>query len=160
MAVARSLFVSASCSALVLAALLVPVASHADSNGVPPIGGVWSGTFSDVYWDQTSAGSVKPKQKFKSKVDVTIAQSVDAFTITINFQDPFFVDSAVGISTLVLDGFGGNYHANAAMNGAISVTLSGVTNKGGTKLTFTGVGASSEFTHEVTIKLKKTAAAT
>jgi hypothetical protein len=41
------------------------------------------------------------------------------------------------------------------MNGTASVTLSGVTNKAGTKLTFTGVGASGDFTHEITIKLKK-----
>jgi hypothetical protein len=155
MAVARSLFVAVSCTALVLAALLVPGAVRADSNGVPPIGGVWSGKFSDTYWDQTSAGSVKPKQKFKSKVDVTIDQSVDAFSMTIDFQDPFFIDSSVGISQLILDGFGGNYHVSSSMSGAASVTLSGVANKSGTKLTLTGVGASSEFTHEITIKLKK-----
>jgi hypothetical protein len=155
MAVARSLFVSASCTALVVAALLIPVAARAASDGVPPIGGVWSGKFSDTYWDQTHLGSPKPKNKFSTKVDVTINQGVGDFSMTINFQDVLPIDASAGIGVLVLGGFVGNYHANASMNGTASVTLSGVTNKAGTKLTFTGVGASGDFTHEITIKLKK-----
>lgn len=155
MAVARSLFVGVSCAALLLAALLVPARAQAQSDGVPPIGGVWTGKLTDRYWDQTSDGSVKPKQKFKSDVDVTIDQDADELTITINFQNLFPIDSAVGVAQLILDGFGGNYHVNAAMAGAATVSLSGVANKKGTRLSLEGVAASTEFTHELKIKLKK-----
>src|SRR5258705_9096837 len=57
MAVARSLFVGISCAAL--AAFLLPGPARADSNGVPPVEGTWSGKLTDVYWDQTSAGSLR-----------------------------------------------------------------------------------------------------
>jgi len=158
MAVARSLFVGVSCAVLVLAAVSVPVAARADSNGVPPVGGVWSGKLTDTYWDQSSQGSVKPKQKFKTNVTVTIDEhgtNGEELTFTIVFTDLFPLDSSTGVAQLVLDGFGGNYHVNAAMDGAATVSLSGVANKKGTQLTLEGVGASSDFTHELKITLKK-----
>jgi hypothetical protein len=154
MAVARSLFVSVSCTALVLAALLAPRAARADSDGVPPIAGAWSGKLTDVYFDQTSDGSLKPKQKFKSNVTVIVAQATGQITMTINFQDPFPVDGSTGVSQFVLNGYVGNNHMNASMDGAASVTFSGVINKKGNSLTLEGFAASTEFTHELKIKLK------
>src|SRR5258706_4884028 len=155
MAVARSLFVGISCAALALAALTLPGAARADSNGVPPVEGTWSGKLTDVYWDQTSAGSLRPRQKFKSNVDVTIAQAVDQLTITINFVDPFPVNSGAFVSQLVLTGYGGNFHVSGAMSAGPSVTLSGEVNKKGTSLQLDGIAASTEFTHQLSIKLKK-----
>jgi hypothetical protein len=155
MTAARCFFVAALCAGLSLSALVAPDLARADSNGVPPLAGSWTGKLTDTYFDQTSGGSVHPKQHFKSKVGVVIAQVDDAVTITINFQDIFPVNSGAGVSTLVLDGFAGNYHVNAAMDAGPSVTLSGATNRSGSSLTLNGIVASTEFTHEITIKLKK-----
>jgi hypothetical protein len=138
----------------VSALVVVPGVARAQSNGVPPIQGNWTGKLTDVYWDQTSPGSVHPKKRFSSNVDVTISQAGDQVTLTINFQDLFPVNSAAGLAQLVLDGYAGNYHVNAAMGAGPSVTLSGWANKTGTRLTLNGVIASTEFTHEVVLKLK------
>jgi len=44
---------------------------------------------------------------------------------------------------------------NAAMDAGPAVTLSGIANKNGTRLTLNGVAASTEFTHEMVFKLTK-----
>lgn len=149
----RSLLVGSSCALVLVALVVAPNAARAASDGVPPIAGTWKGKLNDVYWDQTSLGSVHPKKKFKSNVDVTIAQTDDQVTITINFQDPFPLNSSAFISQVVLTGYAGNYHVNASMDAGPAMTLSGAANKKGTKLTLEGVAASTEFTHELVIKL-------
>jgi hypothetical protein len=137
-----------------LTLFLAPLA-HADSNGVPPIAGTWSGKVTSVYWDQTSDGSLKPKLKYKSKVTVTIAQTNDAVTLTVNFADPFPMNSGVSVSSVVLNGFGGNFHLSATMDADPAVALSGAANRKGTSLSLSGVAASTEFTHELKMTLKK-----
>lgn len=155
MSAIRLLLIRSLSVALFVSALsVVPSVARADSNGVPPIEGSWTGKLTDVYWDQTSPGSIRPKKKFNTKVDVAIAQTDGEVTLTINFQDPFPVNSGAFVSQLVLDGFDGNYHVSAAMSAGPSATLSGSVNKMGTSLTLKGVIASTEFTHEVTLKLK------
>lgn len=155
MAAARSLLVSVSCAALVLAAVVVPAPIHAQSNGVPPVDGLWSGTFKSTYWDQTSMAAVKPKLKFKSKVAVDIDQDADEITMTITFEDPFPVNRGISVSQLVLEGFAGNYHVSAGLGTEPVVSLSAQSNKKGTSLKLTGVAASSEFTHEIKFSLKR-----
>jgi hypothetical protein len=151
---ARLSLVLRSCVAIALAFFLAG-AARADSNGVVPLDGVWSGTVSGHYWNQSSDGSVKPKQKFKSKVDVTIDQDNDEITMTINFDENFPVNTAGGMAQLVLEGFGGNYHVGLKTGVSPFVSLSGDSNKKGTRLSLEGVVVSDEFTHELKIKLKK-----
>ena len=152
----------ASCFASVLLFSAAP-AAQAESDGVPLISGEWTGKVSSVYWDQTSGGAVHPKQKYKSKVDATIAQNgTGEIVITLSFDRIFPVDTAGGTSTLMLSGNVGNYHASGVSEsgpGIPAVTVSGTTNKKGTSLTLKGVAASDEFTQEIKIKLKRTAPA-
>jgi hypothetical protein len=146
-------------AARVLVALLVSTAvvAHADSNGVPPLAGSWTGKLTSTYWDQTSGGSVKPKLRYKAKVTVLIAQSNDQITLTISFpsSDGFPLTTNATLSSMSLSGFGGNYHMSASMESAPAITLSGTANKKGTSLKLTGAAASNELTHQITISLKK-----
>lgn len=142
-----------------LAAVLVPGRTLAESNAVPPIDGQWEGTLTSVYWDQTSAGSVRPKKKFKSNVDVDISQDPvhGDLTMVITF-DPnnlFPASSAASVSQLTLDGAGGNYHLNAATGAGPSVALSGSSDKNGSRLKLNGVSASTDITHELKLSLKR-----
>lgn len=149
--------VRSSCFALFVAlvtGLIAPALAHAQSNGVPPLDGAWSGKLTDHYWDQTSAGSVDPKQNFHSRVDVEVDQDADEIVLVINFDDDFPIGAA-SVGMITLEGFAGNYHVSAASSGAVTAALSGSSNKKGTRLTLKGVIASPDFTHEVTIKLKK-----
>ena len=146
------------CSLSSLFVLAAP-AARADSDGVPSISGSWSGKITSKYWDQTSTGAVHPKQKYKSKVAVTIDQAGAAIEMTLNFNQAFPVDTSSSLPSLVLTGFVGNYHVSAAEDSTAAlpaVAWSGTTNKKGTKLTLTGVAASTEFTQEIVVKLKKT----
>jgi len=155
MAVARSLCAGALCAALAVSSLVLPRAARADSNGVPPVDGAWVGKLVDIYWDQTSKGSVRPKQSFRTKVDADINQDGGDVTLTIVFDHPFPIDGASALAQIVLEGSAGNYHVNAGMSGVGSATFSGSTNRAGTTLVLTGFVASNDFTHQVTIKLKK-----
>lgn len=146
-------------AARVLVALLLctAVVAHAASDGVPPVAGTWVGKLSSVYWDQTSAGSIRPRLRYKTRVSVSIVQNQDAVTMTITFpQGDFPLTASSMLSQMTLNGFAGNYHLNAAMDSAPAITLSGTTNRRGTALTLTGVAASTELTHELRISLKKT----
>ena len=156
MAVARSLLVSVSCAALVLAAVVVPGVTQADSDGVPFIDGQWTGKLQSTYWDQTIEGSVKPKKKFKSDVIVDIDQDDDEITMTITFEDePFPASAGAPLPILILEGVSGNYHFNASMDGGPTVTLSGSSNKSAKNLKATGVSASNDYTHEIKLSLKR-----
>jgi len=155
LAVARSLCAGALGAAIALSSLVAPRAARADSNGVPPVDGTWSGKLVDVYWDQTSQGSVRPKQSFRTRVDVDINQDGGDITMTIVFNNPFPIDGVSALSQVVLEGSAGNYHVNAGMSGVGSATFSGSTNRTGTSLVLSGMFASNDFTHQITIKLKK-----
>lgn len=149
------------CSVGSLFVLTAPGAARAQSDGIPTIAGEWTGKVTSVYWDQTSDGPPKPKQKYKSKVDVSIDQKGGAILLTLNFDQDFPVDSAGGTSSAVLTGNVGNYHLSGILEsgpGLPAVALSGTSNKKGTKLTLTGVAASDEFTHQIKIKIKLIAA--
>jgi hypothetical protein len=139
--------------------MLVAPAARAQSDGVPTIAGAWSGKVTSVFWDQTNAGPPKPRNKYKSKVDVTITQGADgAIEMTLTFDDPFPVDTGTVQTTLTLTGFVGNYHLSAGEESTLTlpaVTLSGSSNKKAKNLSLTGVAASGEFTHELKIKLKR-----
>jgi hypothetical protein len=153
--VVRSLLV---CSAVCLFALAAPRA-RADSDAVPSVAGAWSGKITSVYWDQTNDSSVHPKKKYKSSVDVTITQVGPQIEMTLSFGEDFPVDASSVLSSLVLEGFVGNYHASAGEDPTLTlpaVLLSGTSNKKADRLTWTGTAASTEFTHQITIKLKKT----
>lgn len=151
----RRLLVCSFASLFVLAA----AAARAQSDGVPTIAGAWSGKVTSVYWDQTNAGPPKPKNKFKSKVDVTITQGADgAIEMTLTFDDPFPVDTGTVLTTLTLNGFVGNYHLSAGEEATLTlpaVALSGSSNKNAKNMSLTGVAASGEFTHELKIKLRR-----
>jgi hypothetical protein len=140
--------------------MLAAPSARAQSDGVPSLEGVWTGKATSVYWDQTNVSHANPKNKYKSKVNVTISQgALAAIELTITFAKAFPVSTGTTQTSLVLDGFVGNSHASAGEQATMSlpaVTLSGTINKKGTKLTLTGVAASTEFTHQITIKLKKT----
>ena len=84
------------------------------SDGVPMIAGEWTGKITSVYWNQTSAGAVRPKQKYKSKLDGSIDQKGGAILIGLTFDSLFPVDTGGGTSTVTLNGNVGNYHLGAA----------------------------------------------
>jgi len=148
-------------AARVLVALLLmsaAVAAHADSNGVVPLAGTWTGTFSSTYWDQTSGGSIKPKLRYKAKVTVLISETTGVITsMMISFPSPGFpmTSTPSWAPNLTLSGFSGNYHMSAALASSPAITLSGNSNKKGTSLKVDGVAATTEFTHEFKISLKK-----
>src|SRR5262245_54600113 len=147
------------CGVVSLFMLAVPDA-RADSDGVPTVGGEWTGKVTSVYWDQTNGGAARPKHKYKSKLDATIAQKGGAILITLDFDSIFPVDTGGGTATLTLTGNIGNYHLSGvaeAAPGIPAVALSGTSNKKGTKITLTGVAASGDFTHQIKIKIKRIA---
>jgi len=147
---------------LLVSALVVPAPSYAGgaltgSTGVPLIAGVWSGKLSSVYWDQTNAGSLKPKKKFKGAVTLTISQTVgsDALAATITYVDPLPIGDSVQTMVGTLSGNVGNFHLSLGDQGTtVTIALSGTVNKKGTAIELTGVAFSTDFTHQLTIKLK------
>ena len=149
----------AAAGVLVALALLSPaVVAHAQSNGVVPVAGSWTGTFSSTYWDQTSGGSIKPKLRYKAKVTVVITETNGTISsMVISFPAPGFPMSSTPsyAPTLTLSGFAGNYHMSAALDSTPAITLSGNSNKKGTSLKLDGVAATTEFTHEIKLSLKK-----
>jgi hypothetical protein len=148
----------AAARALVALLLFSAAVAHADSNGVVPIAGTWTGTLSSSYWDQTSGGSVRPKLRYKAKVTVVIAETNGTITsMIISFPNPGLPMTSTPsfAPQMTLSGFSGNYHTSAALDSNPAITLSGSTNKKGTSLKMTGVAATTDFTHELKISLRK-----
>ena len=157
MAVARSLFVGISCAALALAALSLPGAARADSNGAPNIGGTWRGTLTSKYWDQTSSALIHPKKSFKTKVTLTIVQTGDdpTLAVVIAYDDPFPVGDGTPLSVSALSGFVGNFHLSLVDADPVGFALSGEINGRATAISLAGIAATADLTHELRIKLKK-----
>lgn len=142
---------------LVLAVLLVGSVASAQSNGVPPIDGEWSGKIKGIYYDQTSAGALDPKQKFKDRVDVVIDQELGDIDVEITFENGLPSGTGIALLNADLDGTVGNYHLSIVQT-AISPAIvgSGKINKRGNRIVIRGIASSDDYTHEFTIKLKKT----
>lgn len=144
-------------SGLVLAcALLLPSVTIADSTGVPFISGTWRGTLKSKYFDQSVAGSLHPKNNFKTKVTVTIAQGAedDNLAALFTYDDalPTSANTSVGVSAL--NGFVGNSHLSLANTGP-AWALSGSVNGKANTIELDGVMATDSLTHEIHIHLKK-----
>lgn len=144
-------------SALVVLVLLFASVARADSDGVPFIEGSWSGKIKASYWDQTSQGSNHPKQRYKDKVDVTIDQGAGDFEMDIDFQDGLPTTNDTVLTSAVLEGFVGNGHLSVTRN-LVSPLLvgSGTVTRNGKRIKIRGVAATSDFTMEFQILLKKT----
>jgi len=136
--------------------LAVPSLTIADSTGVPFLAGTWRGSLKSSYWDQSVAGSLKPKKKFSTKLSVVIAQGAedDALAVTFSYDDPLPTSSSTTTTVNALSGFVGNFHLNLA-NTSPAFALSGSVNGKGTSITLTGVMGTDSLTHELKIKLKK-----
>ena len=146
------------CALLLAAALLAPGVTSADSNGAPNISGTWTGKLKSKYWDQTSSASTKPKLKYKSDVTVTIVQmddDPDLAVILVFDDDAFPAADDDDLELMALSGFVGNGHLNLSTGGAVTFALSGEVNKNADKIKLDGIAASSDFTHELEIKLKR-----
>lgn len=147
---------------LLVSALVVPSPGHAGgaltgSTGVPLVAGMWSGKLTSLYWDQTNAGSLKPKKKFKGAVTLMISQTVgsDALAATITYVDPLPIGDSAQTFVGTLSGTVGNFHLSLGDQGTtVTIALSGTVNKKGTAIQLTGVAFSTDFTHEVRLKLK------
>jgi hypothetical protein len=147
----RSLWVAL---ALLFASVSV---AHAQSNGVPPIDGEWRGKIKGIYYDQTSEGSLQPKQKYKDRVDVVIDQEVGDIDFDITFENGLPSGSGIAVLTAELDGTVGNYHLSIAQTvESPAIVGSGKINKKGNVIVIRGIAASDDYTHEFWIKLKKT----
>lgn len=148
-----ALFVSGMTLAAVLA---VPSLTIANSTGTPFLDGNWRGSLSSVYWDQSVAGSIKPKKKFKTKVTVHIAQGMedDNLAVTFTYDDALPTSASSADPVDALSGFVGNGHLNlSSMTPAFA--LSGSVNGKATSITLVGVMGTDSLTHELKIKLKK-----
>jgi len=138
------------------AALLLPSLTLADSTGVPFLAGSWHGDLKSDYFDQSVAGSLDPKNKFKTKVTMMIAQgeSSDELAVVLSFNDGLPTSSSTTVSVSAFNGFVGNFHLNLSGNSP-TTALSGKINKKGTSIELNGVIATDSVTHEVQIKLKR-----
>jgi hypothetical protein len=138
------------------AVLAVPSLTIADSTGTPFLDGDWAGSVKSVYWDQSVAGSIQPKKKFKTKISVHISQGMDSpeLAATFSYQDALPTSSTTSIMVSSLGGFVGNGHLNLT-NITPAWALSGSVNGKATSITITGVMGTDSLTHELTIKLKK-----
>ncbi|MFI5314529.1 MAG: hypothetical protein ACHQ6T_02430 [Myxococcota bacterium] len=160
MSATRLLLARSLCAAVLVSALVVPGVTRSapkGSTGTPVLAGTWMGKLTSVYWDQTADGFLSPKHKFKTNVTLTIVQisgdDVLAATISYNPGLPITANDLVTVGTL--SGTVGNSHLNLSNQGALlTVALSGSVNKKANSITLTGVGASTDFTHQITIKLK------
>jgi hypothetical protein len=144
-------------SGLVLACvLLLPSVTIADSTGVPFVAGTWRGTLKSQYFDQSVAGSLHPKNKFKTKVTVTIAQTGDGpeLAAMITYDDGLPTSSNTTIGVSALNGFVGNFHLSLANTGPAWALSGSVNNKANT-IELRGVMANDTLTHEIDIHLKK-----
>ena len=144
-------------SGLVLAcALLLPSVTIADSTGVPFIAGIWRGTLKSQYFDQSVAGSLHPKNSFKTKVTVTIVQNGEAADLAASFayDDALPTSSNSSIAVSALGGFVGNFHLSLS-NSDPAWALSGTVNRKGNTIELQGVMANDSLTHEISVHLKK-----
>jgi hypothetical protein len=154
----RTLLGRGLCAAILVVALVVPGATRADSTGVPLLVGVWTGTLTSTYWDQTSA-SIRPRYRFRSKVTLTIVQALNdgALAAAISYDPPLPTSPSPmdDISVGTLSGNVGNFHLGLADEGAtLSIALSGAVNARATSMRLAGVATSSSYTHELIIKLR------
>lgn len=159
MAEARSLLTRCAVSLVLIAALLAPTVTRADSNGAPNISGTWRGKLTSKYWDQTSSALLKPKLKFKTRVTVLIVQTGDnpVLSAVISYDDANFpVADGMDVPSSALSGYIGNFHLNLTDTDPLAIALSGeVKGKNAKKIELTGVAASADFTHELKITLKR-----
>jgi hypothetical protein len=154
------LLVRGLCAAILMSALVVPGVTRSapiGSTGLPLLAGTWSGKLTSVYFDQTAAGFSSSKHKFKTNVTLVIAQTVgdDALAATISYNPglPITANDLVTVGTL--SGTVGNHHLNLSDQAvSLTIALSGSVNKKANSIKLTGVGASTDYTHEITIKLK------
>lgn len=150
----RSLSVSLAFALVLLAA----PSARTESSGVPFIEGTWTGVWKSKYWDQTVEGSVRPRDKFKSDVTVTIVQDDQSGDLeaTITFDDNPLPLHGVSLQSLGVVGNVGNFHLNLSEEeGAPELAASGVVNSKASKLKLEGVLATGEYTYEFVIGLKR-----
>jgi hypothetical protein len=153
----RRIAASFVCVVTLACLLSVPSMTIADSTGVPFLAGTWSGDLKSNYWDQSVAGSLKPKKKFKTKITVTIAQGLEDDNLAVTFAYNDGLPTSATSNSLVdaLSGFVGNGHLNLSQNTPEAWALSGTVNGKGNAITLVGVMGTDSLTHELVIKLKK-----
>ena len=146
-------------SALAAVCLLFAPVAFADSDGVPSIDGAWSGKIKAVYYDQTNEGAVHPKQKYKDRVEVEIFQDEGEgdFELDITFDNGLPTSGDTLLLAAEIGGNVGNYHVSIASDGETAPPLvgSGKVTKNGKKLKIKGMAATSDYTIEFQMELKK-----